>query len=218
MGYGLNQVTIVNPFATQDQITNTTVAQVGKPYGELQTTDWLRSPSGQIIVDPTTGYPTLNSTPQLFGTTVPPTKVGITTSISYKGFTLNAVADGRFGAVLFNGIGPALDFTGVSGYSVSSGRQRPLGSALASVGGPRPRRGQAGRRAAGPTYGPLGPRFGRTGAAGMWGCSSAGQSNWFATSRSRVRIPSAPLTCRRRVEDVEVCHMLATNRPESCTQ
>ena len=123
LGYGLNQVTIVNPFATEDQIPNTTVAQVGKAYGQLQTTDWLRSPSGQIIVDPTTGNPTLNSTPQLFGTTVPPTKVGITTSVSYKGFTLNAVADGRFGAVLFNGIGPALDFTGVSGYSVSSGRQ-----------------------------------------------------------------------------------------------
>src|SRR5450432_2500668 len=123
LGYGLNQVTIVNPFAVQDQIPNTTVAQVGKAYGQLQTTDWLRSPSGQIIVDPTTGNPTLNSTPQLFGTTVPPTKVGITTSVSYKGFTLNAVADGRFGAVLFNGIGPALDFTGVSAYSASSGRQ-----------------------------------------------------------------------------------------------
>ena len=123
LGYGLNQVTIVNPFATENQVPNTTVAQVGKAYGQLQTTDWLRSPSGQIIVDPLTGNPTLNSTPQLFGTTVPPTKVGITTSVSYKGFTLNAVADGRFGAVLFNGIGPALDFTGVSGYSVSSGRQ-----------------------------------------------------------------------------------------------
>ena len=123
LGYGLNQVTIVNPFATEDQIPNATVAAVGKPYGQIQTTDWNRSPSGQIIVDGVTGNPSLNSTPQLFGTTIPPTKIGITTSVSYKGFTLNAVADGRFGAVLFNGIGPALDFTGVSAYSASSGRQ-----------------------------------------------------------------------------------------------
>jgi TonB-linked SusC/RagA family outer membrane protein len=123
LGYGLNQVTIVNPFATENQIANATVAAVGKPYAQLQTTDWNRDPSGHIIVDPTTGNPTLNSTPQLFGTTVPPTKIGITTSLSYKGFTLSAVADGRFGAVLFNGIGPALDFTGVSGYSAASGRQ-----------------------------------------------------------------------------------------------
>ncbi len=123
LGYGLQQVTIVNPFATENQIANATVAAVGKAYGQIQTTDWNRAPSGQIIVDPVTGAPSLNNTPQLFGTTVPPTKIGITTSVSYKGFTLNAVADGRFGAVLFNGIGPALDFTGVSGYSASSGRQ-----------------------------------------------------------------------------------------------
>ena len=124
LGYGLNQVTIVNPFATENQIPNTTVAAVGKAYGQLQTTDWNRDPAThQIIVDGVTGAPSLNNTPQLFGTTVPPTKIGITTSVSYKGFTLNAVADGRFGAVLFNGIGPALDFTGVSAYSASSGRQ-----------------------------------------------------------------------------------------------
>ncbi len=123
LGYGLNQVTIVNPFATENQIPNTTVAAVGKAYGQLQTTDWnRRSITDQIIVDGVTGAPSLNNTPQLFGTTVPPTKIGITTSVSYKGFTLNAVADGRFGAVLFNGIGPALDFTGVSAYSASSGQ------------------------------------------------------------------------------------------------
>ncbi len=123
LGYGLPQVTIANGLATQNQITVSTVAAVGKAYGQIQTTDWNRSPSGQIIVDPVTGVPTLNENPVLFGTSVPPTKVGINTSLSYKGFTLNAVADGRFGAVIFNGIGPALDFTGVSSYSASSGRQ-----------------------------------------------------------------------------------------------
>jgi len=123
LGYGLSQVTIPNNLAVENQIANSAVAAVGKPYGQLQTTDWNRSPSGQIIVDPVTGNPTINSTPQLFGTTVPPTTIGINTSLTYKGFTLAAVADGRFGAVIFNGIGPALDFTGVSGYSASSGRQ-----------------------------------------------------------------------------------------------
>ena len=42
LGYGLNQVTIVNPFATENQIPNTTVAAVGKAYGQIQTTDWNR--------------------------------------------------------------------------------------------------------------------------------------------------------------------------------
>ena len=123
LGYGLSQVNIPNNLATSNAIVNNTVAAVGLAYGQLSTTDWNRAPGGQIIVDPITGNPSLSSAPRLFGTTVPPTKVGISTSLSYKGFTLNAVADGRFGAVIFNGIGPDLDFTGVSQYSVSSGRQ-----------------------------------------------------------------------------------------------
>lgn len=83
----------------------------------------MRDPDGRIIVDRNTGLPTLDPQQKLFGTTVPPTKIGITTSLSYKGFTLTAVADARFGAVIMNGIGPSLDFTGVSKYSTSSGRQ-----------------------------------------------------------------------------------------------
>jgi hypothetical protein len=49
--------------------------------------------------------------------------VGLTAAVSYKGFRLAAVADGRFGAVIFNSLGSSLDFTGVSAYSASSGRQ-----------------------------------------------------------------------------------------------
>ena len=123
LGYGLNQVTIANGLATQNQITVSTAAAVGKAYGQIQTSDWTRDPQGRIVVDAVTGLPSVAPDPVLFGTSVPPTKVGISTSLSYKGFTLNAVADGRFGAVIFNGIGPALDFTGVSYYSVQSARQ-----------------------------------------------------------------------------------------------
>jgi len=123
LGYGLPYVEIANGLATQNMVTVATVAAVGKAYGQVQTSDWVRSPSGQIVVDPVSGMPSIADAPVLFGTSVPPTKIGITTTVAYKGFTLNAVADGRFGAVIFNGIGPALDFTGVSAYSASTGRQ-----------------------------------------------------------------------------------------------
>ncbi len=127
VGYGLTQVSIPNATVTDPNangaIPFASVAAVGYAYGQIQTNDWLRDPEGRIIVSQTTGEPTLDPNLKLFGTSVPPTTVGITTSFSYKGFTLNAVADGRFGAVIFNGIGQALDFTGVSGYSASSGRQ-----------------------------------------------------------------------------------------------
>ena len=84
----------------------------------------MRDPAtNKIIVDKNTGYPTINPTPQNFGTSNPPTKIGLNTSFSYKGFTVSAVADGRIGAVILNNIGPSLDFTGVSAYSAQSGRQ-----------------------------------------------------------------------------------------------
>ena len=98
-------------------------AIVGQPYPVLKTSDWMRDPDGHIIVSKTTGYPTLDPTPRIMGATNPPNKVGVNTSISFKGFTLTMVADGRFGAVIDNGIGSSLDFTGVSAYSAQSGRQ-----------------------------------------------------------------------------------------------
>jgi len=96
---------------------------IGLPYGQVKTTDWMRDPQGRIVIDPVSGNPISDPNQKLFGTSIPPTKIGITTSVSYKGFTLSAVADGRFGAVIYNGIGNALDFTGVSWYSTQTGRQ-----------------------------------------------------------------------------------------------
>jgi hypothetical protein len=49
--------------------------------------------------------------------------MGLNTSFNYKSFTLSAVADGRFGAVINNLIGEDLDFTGISWYSAQTGRQ-----------------------------------------------------------------------------------------------
>jgi len=123
LGFGLTDVSLPNAFSNADAVFESIDAVVGLPYSQIKVNDWQRDPQGRIIVDPETGLPTAASNPVSLGTTVPPTKIGFTTTLSYKGFTLAAVADGRFGAVIFNGIGPSLDFTGVSAYSASSGRQ-----------------------------------------------------------------------------------------------
>ncbi len=126
LGYGLSQVIIPN-YTNQDGSSNAntfnSVAALGLPYGQVQTNDWKRDGQGRIIVDASTGLPSLDPNLHLFGTSVPPTTIGLFTTVSYKGFTLNIVGDGRFGAVIYNGIGGSLDFTGVSAYSTSSGRQ-----------------------------------------------------------------------------------------------
>ena len=98
-------------------------AIVGEAFPSIKVADWQRDDAGHIIVDKNTGYPTLDANPRFMGTATPPMKVGISTSVSYKGFTFSALADGRFGAVIENTIGGSLDFTGVSQYSVQSGRQ-----------------------------------------------------------------------------------------------
>jgi len=57
------------------------------------------------------------------GTSVPPSKLGVNTSVSWKGLTLSIVADARFGGVVNNSIGSSLDFTGISAYTAQTGRQ-----------------------------------------------------------------------------------------------
>ena len=94
----------------------------GQAYPYLKGLDWKRDPQGRIIVDATTGYPTRATGNVPFGTTVAPTRVGITNSVTYKGFTFNVVADARFGAVILNDAGSDLDFTGISWYSAQAGR------------------------------------------------------------------------------------------------
>ena len=102
-------------------------AITGQPYPVIRVLDWGRDSLGRIIISPTTGYPDQQNHPQKFqnfGTGNPPYKLGISTSLSFKGLTLSATADYRAGAVIYNAIGADLDFTGVSAYSTQSNRQR----------------------------------------------------------------------------------------------
>jgi len=115
IGYGLNEIQI--PGGTASYV------EVGQPYGIIKGSDWQRDPQGRIIVDPKTGFPSLDATPHFFGTAYAPRSAGINTYFSYKGITVGIVAEGRFGAVINNDLGQDLDFTGVSWYSAQAGRQ-----------------------------------------------------------------------------------------------
>lgn len=102
---------------------NSVFAIPGRAYPYIKTSDWNRDPDGHIIVDKITGFPTKASAVVPIGSSVPPYKLGLSTSFTYKSLTLSAVADARFGAVVNNAIGPSLDFTGISWYSAQTGRQ-----------------------------------------------------------------------------------------------
>ncbi|MBP6430349.1 MAG: SusC/RagA family TonB-linked outer membrane protein [Ferruginibacter sp.] len=122
--YSRNDNKVGLDLPTEILIANGTAAYAipGKPYPYSQGQDWKRDPQGRIIVNANDGYPTRATGNVGFGTTVAPTRVGLTSSMTYKGFTFNVVADGRFGAIILNDLGGDLDFTGVSWYSAQTGR------------------------------------------------------------------------------------------------
>ena len=77
-------------------------------------TDFNRDPNGHIIVDGTTGLPSINPNPVDAGNTNYKYFLGLSPSLSYKGFTLRAVFDYRGGAKILNEVGNAMDFAGIS--------------------------------------------------------------------------------------------------------
>ncbi|WP_375447071.1 SusC/RagA family TonB-linked outer membrane protein [uncultured Fibrella sp.] len=113
-------------------------AAVGKNYPALYTTDIARvqntnptgayyDASGQFVgrpvVNPATGYPILNTELQYQGTTQPKNRFGLSNTFGYKGLTLTAVVEYRSGAVIYNSLGNALEFTGAGIRTTYNDRQ-----------------------------------------------------------------------------------------------
>lgn len=98
-------------------------AIVGQAFPYLKVPDWKRDPQGRVIVDNVTGLPSQDPNPQPFGQLNPKYRLGLNTSVSFKGFTLSGTAEFRAGNVIFNNI-PYLDEFSLSPRSVAAGNQR----------------------------------------------------------------------------------------------
>jgi len=110
-------------------VASSVFAAVGQRYPALYLNDVKRvddpkDPNfGKVIVDPVTGYPSLDPTLKYQGSTQPLHRVGISNTFHYKNASLSIVAEYRGGAVIYNQLGNTLDFTGVGINSVANGRQ-----------------------------------------------------------------------------------------------
>ncbi len=108
-----------------DGVSGGIYAIVGQAYPVIKTTDWVRdSATGKVIVDPVTGRPSVDATSKSYGNTNPTDILGLTTTLSFKGFTFGAVVDYRGGNYIMNALGANLDFTGIGYHSSENGRQR----------------------------------------------------------------------------------------------
>ena len=119
---GVDEIEIGGAFLDNTGYGVAIVAQVGEPYPLIKTTDYERDAQGRVIVGDD-GDPITNPNLTAQGKTTPDYIVGLNTKISYKNFTLYAVADYRTGHVFYNSIVDALEFTGLTQHSASSGRQ-----------------------------------------------------------------------------------------------
>jgi hypothetical protein len=105
-------------------IGNGNFAIKGYPAFMFKLSDYNRDQDGHVIVDSKTGYPSQNPTPVMFGRTMPKYILGVNPSFEYKAFTLTITADYRAGHQVYHGIGPDMDFTGISARSGTNGRMR----------------------------------------------------------------------------------------------
>lgn len=79
------------------------VHAVGKPFGQIKGSVAARSADGQLLVDPATGKLLTSPNTELIGNPNPDFMLGVTNSISWKGFNLSFLIDYKHGGQMFSG-------------------------------------------------------------------------------------------------------------------
>ena len=91
---------------------------VGHPITSMTGKGYQRNDKGEVLINPNTGIPLVSDKWTIMGDREPKLKFGLTTSLSYKGFRLNASFSGRLGATIVNGTMRDMMGTGSSWASV----------------------------------------------------------------------------------------------------
>ena len=99
---------------------------VGHPITTMTGRGYERNMNGDVLINPRTGIPLVSEKWTIMGDREPKLKFGLTTSLSWKGFRLSAVASGRLGATVVNGTMRDMMITGSSWQSVYVREQGPV--------------------------------------------------------------------------------------------
>jgi TonB-linked SusC/RagA family outer membrane protein len=128
VSYTWNTSLVVSIMEGLDELTiqDVSYAIKGQQFPAIKIVDWTRDSQGRIVVDASTGYPVRDPALQIVGHGNPNHILGIVNTFTFKGLSLNVVADYRYGNVILNRVGDALDFTGTSWHSAQNGRQNFL--------------------------------------------------------------------------------------------
>lgn len=122
--YQTNKVNSLVNGVDELAVGNLSFVRPGQPAYIFKVTDYVRdSATGKVIVDRTTGLPTINPVVSQKGSSLPNHLLGLNLNVNYKNLSLSVVADYRSGNLIYSGIGPDMDFTGLSVRSGQNGRQ-----------------------------------------------------------------------------------------------
>lgn len=109
-------------------------AVAGKAYPQIMTTDFMRDPKGQIIVNGTTGLPSFNPALVDAGQANYKIFLGTLPTFTYKNFHLTATFDYRGGAKILNEEGNAMDFAGISASDATNRYNFVVPNSVINVG------------------------------------------------------------------------------------
>ncbi|MCQ2148085.1 MAG: SusC/RagA family TonB-linked outer membrane protein [Bacteroidales bacterium] len=99
---------------------------VGNPITTMTGQGYLRNDNGDILIDPNSGLPLVSSAWSVLGDRQPKLELGLTSTISFKGFRLGATFAGRTGATVVNGTMRDMMSTGSSWESVKLRQSEPV--------------------------------------------------------------------------------------------
>ncbi len=116
-------------------------AVVGKPYGSIYGTDFVRDGNGNLIIDntgtPSTndhyGFPFMSDKETFLGNVQPKWTMGVSTSLKYYGFTLYALVDIKKGGMMWNGTKGIMNALGTGEETATRGESYVFDGVKGSV-------------------------------------------------------------------------------------
>jgi len=99
---------------------------VGSPITTITGQDYQRNANGQILVDPTSGFPLTDTKWSVLGDREADLSLGFTAKVNYKNFSLSCLMSGKLGTQVVNGTQRILMGYGASMLSVEQREMGPV--------------------------------------------------------------------------------------------
>lgn len=96
----------------------------GQPFPVIMGKDYVRDSEGHVIVNSSTGEPTIDQTLKILGNSVAKHRIGLDLDVRYKGFELTTVMEYRGGYQMYFGAGGDVDWAGTGIRTIMFNRGR----------------------------------------------------------------------------------------------